>query len=151
MWGRSNLLASGVSSPIPPSRQNLHVTFNLTYYPAFKDVRRLLKELPLLLTPDQAHKRIFSEVAIVGFKNVKSLKDHLVRTVWPQLDREGRSKPCEGANHSCEVCNSVKDTTKFKKQSQKKLLTFLKAKWTVIRTMWYIFLNAKNVSLNFLM
>ena len=36
----------------------------------------------------------------------------------------------------------------FKKQSQKKLLTFLKALWIVIWTMWYIFLNAKNVSLN---
>ena len=39
--------------------------------------------------------------------------DHFVRAVLPQLDREGRSKPCEGANRSCEVCESVKDTTKI--------------------------------------
>ena len=78
---------------------------------------------------------IVSEVPITGFKNVESLKDHLVRAVLPQLDREGRSKPCEEANRSCEVYDSVKDTTKFKKQNQKKLLTFLKALWIVIRTM----------------
>ena len=123
----------------------------MTYYPVFKDVRKILKELHLLLTPDQAHKKVFSEVPIIGFKNAKCLKDHLVRAVLPQLDREGRSKPCEGANRSCEVCESVKDTTNLKMQSKKKLLTFLKALWIVIQTMWYIFLNAKNGSLNSLM
>ena len=59
------------------------------------------------------------------------------------------------------VYTSVKNTTKditqlkilqnLKKQGQKKLLTFLKALWVVIRTMGYIFLNAKNVSLNSVM
>ena len=38
--------------------------------------------------------------------------DYLVR---PSIDREGSSKPCQGANCSSEVCNSVKDTTEFKK------------------------------------
>ena len=56
---------------------------------------------------------VFSEVPIIGFKNVKSLKDHLVEAVLPQVDREGRSKPCEEANCSYQVCDSVKDTTKF--------------------------------------
>ena len=41
-----------------------------------------------------------------------------------------------------EVYQGTKDT-KFKKQSQKKLLTFLKALWIVIPTMWYIFLKAE--------
>ena len=132
-------------------QEKTQVAFNLTYYPVFIDVRKILKELHLLLTPDQSYKKVFSEVPIIGFKNAKSLKDHLVRAVLPQLDREGRYKPCEGENPSCEVCHSVKETTKFKKQSQKKLLTFLKALWIVIRTMWYTFLNAKNVSLNSLM
>ena len=63
----------------------------------------------------QQTKLIFSEVPIIGFKNPKSLKDHLVRAVLSQLDREGRPKPCEGANRSCEVSDSVKDTTKFYK------------------------------------
>ena len=57
--------------------------------------------------------RVFSEVLIIGLKNAMNLKDYLVRAVLPQLDREGRSKLCEGVNCSCEVCESVKDTTKF--------------------------------------
>ena len=98
----------------------------MTYYPVFKDVRKILKGLHLLLTPDQAHKKVFSEVPIIGFKNAKSLKDHLVRAVLPQLYRESRSKPFEEANHSCEVRESVKDTTKFKKAESKETFDILK-------------------------
>ena len=43
----------------------------------------------------------------------------------PQLDRECRSKPCEGANRSCEVCESVKDITKFKKGESEEILDIL--------------------------
>ena len=63
-------------------------------------MRKILKELHLLLTLDQAHEKVFAEVPIIEFKNTKSLKDHLVRAALPQLDRESRSKPCEGANRS---------------------------------------------------
>ena len=131
-------------------KHRLHLIL-LIYYPVFKDARKILKELHVLLTPDQGHKIVFSEVPIIGFKNIKSLKDHLVGAVLPQVNREGRSKPCEEANCSCEVRDPVKVLQNLKKQSQKKLLTFLKAVWIVIRTMSYIFLNAKNVSLNSLM
>ena len=62
-------------------QEKTQVTFNFTYYPIFKDVRKVLKELHLLLTPDQARKRVFSEVPIIGFKNANSPKDHLVRAV----------------------------------------------------------------------
>ena len=64
-------------------REKTQVTFNLTYYSCFKNVRKILKELHLLLTPDQAHKKVFSEVSNIGFKNAKSLKYHLVRAVLP--------------------------------------------------------------------
>ena len=37
----------------------------------------------------------------------------------------------------CGVCESAKDTIKLKKNIQKKLLTFLKALWIVIPTMWF--------------
>ena len=107
-------------------QEKTQVTFDLIYYPVFKDFRKILKELHLLLTPDQAHKRVFSEVPIIGFKNAKSLKDHLVRAVLPQLDREGRSKLCEGPNRSCVVCDSVKDTAKFKKAESEETFDILK-------------------------
>ena len=82
-------------------QEKRQITFNLTYYPVYKNGRKILKELHLLLTPDQFHKKIFSKVGIIGFKNVKRLKDNVVRAALPQLDREGKSKPCEGANRSC--------------------------------------------------
>ena len=107
-------------------QEKTQVTFNLTDYIVFKDVRKILQELHLLLTPDQAHKKVFSEVPIIGFKNAKSLKDHFVRAVLPQLDRGGRSKPCERGNRSCEVCESVKDTTKFKKAESEDTFDILK-------------------------
>ena len=42
------------------------------------------------------------------------------------MNREGRSKPCEGANRSCEVYHSVKDTTKFKKAESEETFDILK-------------------------
>ena len=106
-------------------QEKTQAAFNLTYYPVFKDVRKILKELHLLLTPDQAHK-VFSEVPIIGFKNAKSLKDHLVRAVLPQLDRETDLNHVRGANRSCEVCESVKDTTKFKNAGSEEIFDNLK-------------------------
>ena len=88
-------------------QEKTQITFNLTYHPVFKNVRKVLEELHLLLTPNQAHKNVFSEVPIIGVKNAESLKDHLGRAVLHQLDREDRSKPCEEANRLCEVCESV--------------------------------------------
>ena len=42
------------------------------------------------------------------------------------MDREGSSKPYEGANRSCEVCESVKDTTQFKKPESEETFGILK-------------------------
>ena len=73
-------------------------TFNLTYYPVFQNVKKLLAELHLLLTPDVAHKAVFTNVPIIGFKNDRSLKDHFVQAVLPKVDAEGGFKPCGGRN-----------------------------------------------------
>ena len=107
-------------------QEKAQVAFNLIYYPVFKDVRKFLKELLLLLTPVQGQKKVNSEVSIIGFKNAKSLKDHLVRATLPELDREDRSKPCEEGNRSCEVCDSLKDTVKFKKAESEETFDILK-------------------------
>ena len=87
----------------------------MIYYLVFRNVSKILEELHFSLTSDQAHKKVFSEVPIIGFKKAKSLKDYLVRPVLPRLDRERRSKPWEGPNRSFEVWESVRDTTKFQK------------------------------------
>ena len=48
---------------------------NALFVYVYKNVRKILEELHLLLTPDQAHKKVFSEAGIIGLKNAKSLKD----------------------------------------------------------------------------
>ena len=35
------------------------ITFNLTYYPVFQNVKKILAELHVLLTPDVAHEAVF--------------------------------------------------------------------------------------------
>ena len=60
------------------------LTFNITYYPVFKDIRNILQELHFLLAPDKEHKRVFPNVPVVGFCIGKSLKDNLVRAALPK-------------------------------------------------------------------
>ena len=55
------------------------LTFNITYYPVFQNVRNISQEL-ILLRPDKEHKTVFEDILVVGFRIGKSLKDHLVRT-----------------------------------------------------------------------
>ena len=70
--------------------------------------------------------------------------------VRASIDREARSKPCHGANCSCEVCSSVKDTTKFKKAGTEEIFNILKGPLDCNSHNVVYFLNA-NVSLNSLM
>ena len=81
------------------------LTFNITYYPSFQNVRSILEEPQILLAPDKEHKNVFPEVRIVGFRNGESFKDYLVRTALPKTDNAGGSKPCgEG---TCQVCDHI--------------------------------------------
>ena len=73
----------------------------MTYYSVFKDVKKVFKELHLLLIPEQAHKRAFAEVPIICFKNAKSLKDHIA--LLPKWDKNSTSKPCELLNRLRDV------------------------------------------------
>ena len=47
------------------------LTFNVTYYPVFRHLKNQLKELHVILDCDEAHKNVFPEVPIIGFKNNK--------------------------------------------------------------------------------
>ena len=71
------------------------LTFNITYYPSFQNVRSILEEPQILLAPDKEHKNVFPEVRIVGFRNGESFKDYLVRTALPKTDNAGGSEPCQ--------------------------------------------------------
>ena len=69
------------------------LTFNITYYIVFQNIRKTLQELHLLLAPDKEHKKVFPDVPVVGFRNGKSLKDNLVRAALPKTNETGRCEP----------------------------------------------------------
>ena len=59
------------------------LAFNITYYQVFQNVRNILQELNILLTPDQEH---------------KNQKYHLVRAKLPNVEITGRSESCGKGN-----------------------------------------------------
>ena len=75
---------------------------NITYYPAFQNTKAILEELQILLAPDKQHQKVFPNVPIVGFRNGKSLKEHLVRASLPILKQTLGSESCGKRN--CQVC-----------------------------------------------
>ena len=90
------------------------IAFNITYDPVFRDVRKSLEELHAILASGNGHKKVFPEVPLVGFKNNKNLKAHLVRSQLPDFDEVGRSKRCGGKRPPCHLCGNIKDTCTFK-------------------------------------
>ena len=69
------------------------LTFSITYYPAFQNVRTIMEELHILLTPNKEHMQVFPNVPVIGFQNGKSLEDFLVRATLPKLNESGRCEP----------------------------------------------------------
>ena len=87
------------------------LTFNTTYYPAFRNVRSIMEELHILLTPNKQHQKVFPDVSVVGFWNGKSLKDYLIRAKLLKLDESRRCEPCGKKTYL--VCDSNSTTTTF--------------------------------------
>ena len=90
------------------------LTFIVIYYPVFRRLKSQLKELYVMLACDEADKKVFSEVPIIGFKNNKNLKSHLARAALPDINEVGRCKPCGGKRPPCQLCSNMKNTTTFK-------------------------------------
>ena len=70
-------------------RNNDRFTFNITYYHVFKNIINILDELHILLAPDEQYKKISTIIPRIGFKNGKSLKNHLARSILPKIDVAG--------------------------------------------------------------
>ena len=76
---------------INQKKQN-KITFNITYHPVFRNVRKILEELHVILASDDGHKKVFPDVPMIGFKNNKNLKAHLVRSQLPDLAGQNRRR-----------------------------------------------------------
>ena len=86
----------------------------MTYHPVFRDVRKILEELHVILSSDDGHKKVYPDVPMIGFKINKNLKAHLVRSQLPDLDEVGRSKPCGGKRPPSHFCENMKNACNFK-------------------------------------
>ena len=73
-----------------------------------------MKELHVIVACDEAHKNVFPGVPIIGFKNNKNLKSHLVRSALPDINEVGRCEPCGGKRPPCQLCSNMKKTSNFK-------------------------------------
>ena len=62
-------------------------------------------------TPDKEHQNVFRKVPIVGFRNGKSLKDHLVRASLPILNHTLGNESCGKRN--CQACQFFVNTDTF--------------------------------------
>ena len=69
------------------------LTFNVTYYPAFPNIMKIMEELHILSTPNKKHRKVFPDVPFVGFQNGKSLEDYLARTKLSKLEASGKREP----------------------------------------------------------
>ena len=90
------------------------LTFNVTYYPVFRHLKNQLKELHVIMACGEAHKKVFREVPIIGFKNNKNLKPHLVRAALSDINEAGRCEPCGRKRPPCQLCSNLKNTNTFK-------------------------------------
>ena len=87
------------------------VTISITYYSAFQNVRTIMEELHILLTPNKEHKNVFPNVPAIGFQNGKSLRHFSTRAALPKLNEGGRCKSC--GKKTCLVCDSISTATIF--------------------------------------
>ena len=94
-----------------PQMSQPKLTFNITYYPAFQNVRVVMEELHILLTPNKEHNKIFPNVPDIAFRNGKGFNYFLVRATLPKLNESGRCEPC--GKKTCLVCDSISTATTF--------------------------------------
>ena len=88
------------------------LVLNLTYHPAFAKIKNILKNIHVLLAgANEEHRKVFSDMPIVGFKRGKSLKDYLVRSKLPvQREKVGQS---EARNFFSYMDGSIFDGRKY--------------------------------------
>ena len=59
----------------------------------------------------------FTDIPRMGFKDKKSLKNHLARSVWSKIDAAGNSSPCGAKRPPSEMWKLMKKTSFFKKRN----------------------------------
>ena len=91
----------------------------------------------MILACNENHKRVFSEVPIIGFKSNKNLKSYLVGVAVPGINEVGRCEQCGGKRPPCQLCSNMKNKSTFKSKHSCDVYQ-VKKTLTVILKWWYI-------------
>ena len=73
LWATAILIDALLEKINNQEKQN-KITFNITYHPVFRDVRKILEELNVIFASDNGHEKVFPDVPMTDFKNSKNLK-----------------------------------------------------------------------------
>ena len=73
--------------------ESLQCILNGKYYPLYRNLENILKEMHVILNCDQKYQKSFPNVAVIVFKNSKNLRLRKVKAVLLNNDKVGRSKP----------------------------------------------------------
>ena len=106
-------------------KEKSKITFNVTYYPVCRHQKSQLKELHVILACEEDHKKVFPKVPVIGFKNNKNLKSHLVKAALPDINEVGRCEPCSGKRPPCQLCSNTKNTSTLKSKHSNKVYQML--------------------------
>ena len=79
----------------------------------FKHLKSQLKELQVIVACYENNIKVFPEVPMIGFKNYKNLKSHLVRADLPDINEVGRCEPCGGKRPPCQLSSNMKNASTF--------------------------------------
>ena len=79
----------------------------------FSNLKNVLSEIHLLLTPDREHGNAFEKVPLIEFRKANKLKDILVRLqLAPCEKKKDCCRSCEGTK--CKTYKHVLTTERFK-------------------------------------
>ena len=76
-----------------------------------------MTRIHLVLALDNEHNNVFRDVAIVGFRRAKTLKDIRVRVKISEIKNKGWCGPCKGPR--CEICKHIVHSRNFTSSTSK--------------------------------
>ena len=64
-----------------PQMNEPKLAFNITYHPANQNVRAIMEELQILLAPPKVHKKVFTNVSVIGCNITHFWSDRKIWTI----------------------------------------------------------------------
>ena len=82
--------------------------FYLTYCTVFKGVKLVLENPGGIHASYFENKKAFLSILIIIFKKDASIREHLIRSKLPNVDKKSSPKPCEKMIHLCQLCHNMR-------------------------------------------